>query len=295
LCLACGQGIRVCFLLFLGLFFSKKYMAFLWQSVTVEPGSENMSGMFGELLVAPISWIDNIPARNSQGVISGDITLKPGKKFIPAYHTQGTGEIKWVRQGERDGGSVKASCEWNTPGNKQDNMTFMDNTLNGGFVIIGYDSEGVRRVMAMFVADGDVKHFAYQESAEGTTGKEATAKRGIQYMFSADLPKTPPKYTGDVSGLVLAPPYALAATSVSTTSATTNWEAVTDATAYALDVSTDENFGSYVGSYNNLNVAGLTQALSGLTSGVTYYYRVRAKIGTEIVSGDSNVRTFTTT
>jgi hypothetical protein len=292
--LPAGRALGLFFVVFSRfLFFT--YMALLWQPVDFPVGSENMAGTFGLIYAVPMAWVQTIPEANAQGIITSDIVLKTGKKAIPIYHTQSTGEIKWLRQGERDGGSFKASCEWNTPGNRQDNMKFADNTVNGGFLIIGYDSEGVCRLLGLHRANGKVVFQAYQESAEGTTGKEATAKRGMQYMFSVDIPVVPPAYQGSIDELLFASPYALAATSVSTTSATTNWEAVTDATAYALDVSTDENFGSYVGSYNNLNVAGLTQALSGLTSGVTYYYRVRAKIGTEIVSGDSNVRTFTTT
>lgn len=269
-------------------------MALLLQGVTFQIGSENMAGTFGEIYVAPMEWIETIPEPDSTGTITGDIVMKANKKFVTVYHTQGTGEIKFARQGERDGGSFKNSCEWNTPGNKQDNMRFADQTLNGGFVILGFDSEGVCRVLGLHRADGKTKFQAYSESVEGTTGKEATAKKGVQYMFSCDMPVSPPKYTGSTDELLLAPPYALAATSVSTTTATTNWENVSGATAYALDVSTSPTFASFVGSYNNLNVAGVTQNLSGLTSGTTYYYRVRAKLGTEIVSGDSNVRSFTT-
>ena len=48
------------------------------------------------------------------------------------------------------------------------------------------------------------------------------------------------------------------------------------ATYYLLDVSTNAGFTSFVGTYHDLNVGNVTTYLvTGLTPGVTYYYRVR--------------------
>ncbi|HMP73413.1 MAG TPA: autotransporter-associated beta strand repeat-containing protein [Kiritimatiellia bacterium] len=75
-------------------------------------------------------------------------------------------------------------------------------------------------------------------------------------------------------------PTATAATSVQPTSFQANWQSVAGATSYRLDVSTANNFSSFVGSYNNLNVGNVTTfSVSGLTGGQTYYYRVRAVNG----------------
>ena len=66
------------------------------------------------------------------------------------------------------------------------------------------------------------------------------------------------------------------ATSVTTTGFTANWNIVTGAPAYFLDVSIDNLFGSYISGYNNFSTSGLSQTITGLTAGTTYYYRVRA-------------------
>ena len=85
-----------------------------------------------------------------------------------------------------------------------------------------------------------------------------------------------------------------AGTSVATTSFTANWSASGGATGYYLDVSTSSTFASFVASFNNLSVSNVvTYSVTGLTSGTTYYYRVRA-INTCGTSMNSNTVTVTT-
>ena len=64
-------------------------------------------------------------------------------------------------------------------------------------------------------------------------------------------------------------------TNLSTSGFTINWSAIAAATSYNLDVATDPTFTSILTGYNNLQVNGTSQIVSGLTSGATYYYRVR--------------------
>jgi subtilisin-like proprotein convertase family protein len=94
------------------------------------------------------------------------------------------------------------------------------------------------------------------------------------------------------SGTPSAPAIA-AATNVGPTSFTANWSASANATAYYLDVSTSSSFTTLLTSYNNKSVGNVTTCnVSGLTTGVTYYYRVRAKcVGT---SGNSSNGSATT-
>jgi subtilisin-like proprotein convertase family protein len=88
-------------------------------------------------------------------------------------------------------------------------------------------------------------------------------------------------------------PVATAATNVGPNSFTANWNASANASAYYLDVSTSSSFTTLLTSYNNKSVGNVTTYdVSGLTTGVTYYYRVRAKcVGT---SGNSNTINLTT-
>ncbi|MFY9307870.1 MAG: fibronectin type III domain-containing protein, partial [Bacteroidia bacterium] len=75
-------------------------------------------------------------------------------------------------------------------------------------------------------------------------------------------------------------PNAVAASNFTCTSLNANWSASVGATNYYIDVSTDAAFGSFVGVFNNLNVGSVTtKNITGLSSGSTYYYRVRAANG----------------
>jgi hypothetical protein len=59
------------------------------------------------------------------------------------------------------------------------------------------------------------------------------------------------------------------------TSFTANWNSVTNATSYSLDVSTDL-FTTFIPGYSNLTINSTTQSITGLTPGWTNYVRVRA-------------------
>ena len=72
-------------------------------------------------------------------------------------------------------------------------------------------------------------------------------------------------------------PTATAASSVVQTSMSANWNSVSGATGYKLDVSTDNAFGSFISGFNNLDAGNVTtKSVTSLTANTTYYYRVRA-------------------
>ncbi|MWB93151.1 1,4-beta-xylanase [Flavobacterium sp. GA093] len=72
------------------------------------------------------------------------------------------------------------------------------------------------------------------------------------------------------------------------------WNYVSNSKSYLLDVSTNENFTSFVSGYESKPVTDLNEVVVGLTAGTQYFYRVRAKNETEI-SGYSNVISVVTT
>ena len=88
--------------------------------------------------------------------------------------------------------------------------------------------------------------------------------------------------TGDelVESYAMVVPMPNEATNVTSTGFTANWNAPTIGIveSYLLDVSVVPDFSTFVNGYENLNVGNvLTYDVSGLTSEVTYYYRVRAE------------------
>jgi hypothetical protein len=75
-----------------------------------------------------------------------------------------------------------------------------------------------------------------------------------------------------------------------------NWNILSGATGYRLDVSTSGSFNRYVSGYKDLDVGNVTSRIvSGLSPGTTYYYRVRAYNALGTSSGsDSHIMTAAT-
>ena len=71
-------------------------------------------------------------------------------------------------------------------------------------------------------------------------------------------------------------PVALAATGVGETSFTANWEAFEGAVYYLLDVSTQEDFSTFVYENEVINAPTTSYVVIGLEDDTTYYYRLRA-------------------
>jgi hypothetical protein len=72
------------------------------------------------------------------------------------------------------------------------------------------------------------------------------------------------------------------------------WDNITGAKGYLLDVSTSNSFSSYVDGYHGVDVGNVNgRAVTGLTPGTTYYYRVRPYTAAG-AGGYANVTTATT-
>ncbi|MCF8407902.1 MAG: T9SS type A sorting domain-containing protein [Crocinitomicaceae bacterium] len=118
----------------------------------------------------------------------------------------------------------------------------------------------------------------------GTTGTVSVTTSGTATSVS----------TFTVSSVPLAPT-ANAATSLTASGFTANWQTVSGATSYILDVSTVNTFASFVTGYTALNVGNvLTKNVTGLSSGTTYYYRVRATNGTCTGANSATITAVTT-
>jgi photosystem II stability/assembly factor-like uncharacterized protein len=125
----------------------------------------------------------------------------------------------------------------------------------------------------------------YQDKAVGdTTAMQVTglaAATQYYYRVRATNSGGPGPISNVVSVVTLpnAPlaPTATAASDVSATGFTANWNAVAGSTGYRLDVATDDLFTALVAGYNGLDAGNVTHSsVTGLAQGLTYYYRVRA-------------------
>jgi len=106
----------------------------------------------------------------------------------------------------------------------------------------------------------------------------------------------PSSNTIRVTTLPVAPgaPVAKAPTNLTSSGFTANWNPVTGASSYDVDVATDAGFASFVGQYNAWNAGQSTScAVSGVSEATLYYYRVRAR-NTGGTSPSSNAITATT-
>jgi hypothetical protein len=98
-----------------------------------------------------------------------------------------------------------------------------------------------------------------------------------------------------VSSSVPGPVTATAATGVTCETLTANWTASANALTYYLDVSTVNTFATFLTGFNNLNVGNvITYNLTGLNSGTTYYYRVRAESGCGLTAFSNTISALTT-
>lgn len=119
---------------------------------------------------------------------------------------------------------------------------------------------------------------------------------GINYYYRIRAYNAHGTSTDSGTKTALTIPYAPvvnSATDILTTSFSANWTASTGATKYYIDVATDVNFGTILGSYTNKDAGNVTTlSITGLSANTTYFYRVRAYNGNG-TSGNSGTITVT--
>ncbi|MFN8340232.1 MAG: fibronectin type III domain-containing protein [Cyclobacteriaceae bacterium] len=113
---------------------------------------------------------------------------------------------------------------------------------------------------------------------------------GTQYFYRVRSENGSGNSTNSVAVNVLTWPSApVANESLSVTSLTflANWNSVSTATGYYIDVSASSNFSSMIAGFDNLLVSGTSASVTVPGEGTTYYYRVRAE-NTSGLSASSN-------
>jgi chitodextrinase len=146
-------------------------------------------------------------------------------------------------------------------------------------IVSGYNNIVVTGTSAIVNGLQPSTQYSYQLTASNAFGTSPLSNT----VFVTTMASQPPPDA----------PTATAATAVTQTGFTANWTLVVGASSYRLDVATDNAFTNLLPGYNNLNVSGTSQAVTGLTPGATYHYRVRA-VNANGTSSNSNAVQVTT-
>lgn len=77
----------------------------------------------------------------------------------------------------------------------------------------------------------------------------------------------------------VAPPVAMSANDVTTSSFTANWTEVPLNNGYILMVASDPAFNALIPGYDSVRITNTHQSVTGLQNGATYYYKLRAIVG----------------
>jgi len=162
------------------------------------------------------------------------------------------------------------ATDTNTP---QNTLTYnvRMGTVAGGSSIIGpmaSGTNGYRRIPAR--GNADLKSDGYFIT-NLAPGRYYWSVQAVDQAYAGGAWATESQF------YVLEAPVASDATNITETSFTANWASSTGATGYIIDVATDSTFTTIVAGYDNMDAGDVTStSITGLTSGTTYYYRIRA-------------------
>lgn len=151
------------------------------------------------------------------------------------------------------------------------------------FLVSLFTEEGNLKAVSKFVrtsAQGVAEFQVFNDRAETVTygattgGKEITQKVQVTYIPVA--------------------PVALSATEVQNRRFKANWEVVSGAGSYLLDIATDSSFSQFVSGYQARDVGNVTShTVEGVNPGTNYFYRVRAVTNDLIGVNSQTIKTTT--
>jgi hypothetical protein len=160
---------------------------------------------------------------------------------------------------------------------------YIDVATDSGFIsmVVGYNNLNVGNIITKSIT-GLTVDTTYYYRLRAYNGATISLSSNTISARTSDEPEAP---------------IALPATNISSTRFTCNWiEPIgIGGGGYCLDVSTDITFATFIVGYNNRDVGDvLSWPARGLSSGTTYYYRVRAYNAKGQFSEYSNIITVTT-
>lgn len=113
------------------------------------------------------------------GVLTGDITMKSGKRMFAFYSTEDTADLAINLVGEGDARSNEMVLSGFHPRLQKKIFGFMNAGKNEDLVFIAEDSNGERYLLS------DIKRAAKMQPGEGSgTQKETSGRNGMGFTFS---------------------------------------------------------------------------------------------------------------
>lgn len=156
-------------------------------------------------------------------------------------------------------------------------------------------TDGLVYTAGATIGDGTVVHVGSAVSFTNTALAAGTSYFFKAYAFNGTASTTNYRQTTPLQNNFItlpAAPTASPPSSITQTSFTANWSAVTGATNYLLDVSVD-NFTTMLAGFNGLLLTTTNHNITALTPGTTYQYRIRANNASGVSSNSSSIQAIT--
>lgn len=161
---------------------------------------ENMGGIAQIVYFALHEDVATWPAKPSSpvslsanGVLTGDLEMKAGKKMYKLYITDDTGEYKVEQVGSPDGISFVQKLTFFHPGMGPEILGLLNAVKNENMVFVVADNNG-----AKFLMGDETRPATFSGSGDGIgVGKETSARRGVGMEFSYKTANVY-QYTGSI-------------------------------------------------------------------------------------------------
>lgn len=151
------------------------------------PSGENMGGLTQKVFYGFHEDVEVWPAKpvnpltlEESAVLTGNLTMKAGKRMFELYITDDTGEFNIEPVGEVDGKSFVEHLTFFHPGLQSKILGFLNAAKGRNMIFVVQDSDG-----QMYLMGDPLRAAIYQGSPDGNgTGKATTDRKGISAEFT---------------------------------------------------------------------------------------------------------------